>query len=163
MIGHFTDSFAWRQAAQCSRLFQFAVGPGPCLLDQRIPVNIMFLLSISTQGSENGFIQLADTHYTQLTLFSLHIEVFLLSFNMRRKWKGRMFIPRERWHHSPKLTLCHQKPSLSNAEELLFGLLHFLAVKGVDFLMIGHVYQTDIRMCVTSLWHFSLKQRLHCL
>ena len=41
-----SDCCAWRQVKKCSLLFQFVVNRGPCVLVQRIAVNIAFLLAL---------------------------------------------------------------------------------------------------------------------
>lgn len=80
IICHFTDNFAGQQVTQCSPLFQFAIGWGPCIvvkcitikigffspywkwwksLFQCIAVNIRFFLIILKEGAGSACFQLA--------------------------------------------------------------------------------------------------------
>jgi hypothetical protein len=79
----------------------------------------MFLLSISTQGTENGFVWLADTRYTQLTRFSLHVEVIytLYLLTCPASERGARSYPANEDATIPRLYSV-TKNTLGNAEEL---------------------------------------------
>lgn len=64
-----SERFAWRQAAQCSPLFQSAASRGPCFVGQRTAIHIRFLIAIFQDSALNIFLRLSDTRQSNKKLF----------------------------------------------------------------------------------------------
>ena len=79
----------WRQAAQCSPLFQFATSRGPRQLDRWVAVLIEFSLTMLKEGDEN--ISTIDTCYVKIKTFICWMAK-IISHTRRRE-----------------VTICHKK------------------------------------------------------
>jgi len=61
--------FLWRQPAQRSSLFLFALSRGPHVFVQYIALNIKFLLTTFKEGVGNTFLRFADTRHFLINTF----------------------------------------------------------------------------------------------